>query len=140
VLETVEEQRITKTVIEASKGIQDPIEALHAGCEAWLKLANDPVVKQIVLIDAPAVLGWERWRDLDRRFGFGLLKAALENIAQAGYIRKESVQIYAHMLLAAVLEVALMVARDDKPPAVLRNGSRAVHELIGKLLRAPEAK
>jgi len=137
VLEAVEE-RVAKTVVSASEDISDPLKALHAGCEAWVNLGNDPVVKQIVLIDAPAVLGWERWRELDRRFGFGLLRASIQNIARAGYIRKQSADIFAHMLLAALLEVALLVARDDKPPTALRNGRRAVQELIDKLVAVPK--
>jgi AcrR family transcriptional regulator len=139
VLEAVEEQ-VAKTVVSASKGISDPLKALRAGCDAWLKLGNDPVVKQIVLVDAPAVLGWEKWREIDRRFGFGLLRASVQNIASAGFIREQSVDIFAHMLLAALLEVALLVARDDKPPTALRNGRRAVRELIDKLVAAPEGK
>jgi AcrR family transcriptional regulator len=139
VLEAVEE-RVAKTVVSASEGISDPLKALHAGSDAWLKLGNDPIVKQIALIDAPAVLGWEKWRELDRRFGFGLLRASVQNIALAGYIREQSVDIFAHMLLAALLEVALLVARDDRPPTALRNGSRAVHELIDKLAAVPKKK
>jgi AcrR family transcriptional regulator len=133
VLEAVETQ-IADTILKASAGVSDPIAALQAGCKAWLQLARDRTVKQIVLVDAPAVLGWETWREIDSRFGFGMLKAALENAAQAGYVQRNSVDVLAHMLLAATLEIALLVARAPNPPAMSRLGERVLHETIDKLL------
>src|SRR3979411_1644984 len=54
VLETVEAD------ISASRGIIDPVAALQAGCDAFLRMARDKTVRQIVLIDAPGVLGWQK--------------------------------------------------------------------------------
>jgi hypothetical protein len=34
----------------------------------------DPAVERIILLDAPAVLGWKAWRDLADRYGQGLLQ------------------------------------------------------------------
>jgi AcrR family transcriptional regulator len=134
VLETVE-QRVATTVVQASRRVSDPVKGLQTACAAWLKLAaRDPIVKKIVLIEAPSVLGWERWRELDLRFGFGLLKAALEEMARSGLIQKQSVDMFAHILLAAVIEVALLVARADNQGAVLRTGTKAIHELIERLM------
>src|SRR5262249_27983765 len=55
--------------------------ALRAGCAAWLRLAEDPVAQRIALVDAPAVLGWEKWRAIDERHAFGLLKQGLAAVA-----------------------------------------------------------
>jgi hypothetical protein len=30
--------------------------------------------RRILLLDAPSVLGWEEWRAIDARYGFGLLR------------------------------------------------------------------
>jgi AcrR family transcriptional regulator len=133
VLETVEE-RVARTIIEGSRAASDPVAALRAGCGAWLELARDPEVRQIVLTDAPAVLGWEKWRDLDRRYGFGLLRAALEAHARAGRLSETRVDMFAHILLAAVLEAALLVARDDDPPTRLEAAREAMDEFIERLL------
>lgn len=137
VLESAEE-RIAGAVVVASKMAKNPIEAFQAGCDAWLDLARDPAIRQIVLVDAPAVLGWQRWREIDARYGFGLMKSALAQAAKRGYLPQASVEITAHILLAAVLEIALMIARDSNPPRVLRTGRRTLHDLIGKLFVAPE--
>jgi AcrR family transcriptional regulator len=121
-------------IVAASRAIADPVAALRAGCMAWLALARDPTVRQIVLIDAPAVVGWKAWRDVEERYSLGLIKAPLRKIAAAGRLRPDLIDMLAHMLLAALNEVALMIARADDAAAAARSGQAAVDELIERLL------
>jgi hypothetical protein len=114
--------------------VRDPMQALRAGCRAWLRLARDPTVRRIVLIDAPSVVGWEKWRAIDERYGFGLLKAALGQAAAAGRIRPELTDMLAHVLLAALTEVALVVARANDSKAASRAAQTAIDELLDGLL------
>src|SRR6516165_10537526 len=57
-----EERKLAGTVTAAAATEPDPWRALKAGSEAFLDACLDPAVRQIVLIDAPAVLGWEDYR------------------------------------------------------------------------------
>jgi AcrR family transcriptional regulator len=133
VLEAVE-ARVANATAAASRHLSDPREALRAGCNAWIELAGDPAVRQIVLHDAPAVVGWKKWREIDARFGFGQLKTGLKNAARAGRIRPELVDTMAHILLAALLEVALLIARSEHPRAATRSGRAALEKLLQALL------
>jgi AcrR family transcriptional regulator len=135
VLEAVEAD-VARAIAKAASRVVDPVDALRAGCDAWLKLARDPVVRQVALIDAPAVVGWQQWRAIDERYAFGLLKAGLQRAAAAGRLRPEHVELLAHMLLAALAEVALVVARAGDATKAIREGQSAVHELLDRLLRA----
>jgi AcrR family transcriptional regulator len=40
-------------------GLTDPMAALHAGVRRFLEVCADPAVERIILLDAPAVLGWQ---------------------------------------------------------------------------------
>lgn len=133
VLEAVEAE-IAEATVKGSRGSATPAAALRAGCGTFLELAQTPKVRQILLLDAPAVIGWQKWRELDARYGFGLLRAALERAAAAGQLRKELVEPFAHMLLAALLEVALLIARADGKPVVVRQARAALNELIDRLV------
>lgn len=133
VLETVEAD-IAKANIDATRGIADPVAALRTGCDAFLRMACDPTIKRIVLIDAPAVLGWEKWREIDGRHGFGLLKRSLKAAAGKGRIRAELIENFAHILLAGLMETALVIARASDTEKATRNGRAAIKELIDKLL------
>jgi AcrR family transcriptional regulator len=134
-LEAVEAD-IARQTAAAARGATDPVAALRAGCLAWVRLAGDPVVQRIVLIDAPAVLGWERWRAMDERHGFGLLKRALQAAAEGGRLPGDLVDAFAHMLLAALNEIALLVARAEDRDAAIRDGEAAVDALLVRLLGA----
>ena len=91
----------------------DPLEALSAGAGAFLDACEDPAVQRIALIDAPSVLGWEEWRAIGLRYGFGLVQTTLEAAMDAGLIERQPIRPLAHMLLGAIDEVALLVARAD---------------------------
>src|SRR5450755_2217009 len=75
VFEAVEQDvttRLAMTVAEA--GETDPIALMELGAHAWLDVCAEPEVQRIVLLDAPAVLGWERWRELGMKYGLGLVE------------------------------------------------------------------
>jgi AcrR family transcriptional regulator len=133
VLEAVE-ARIADATVKASRGIADPVGALLAGCNAWLDISRDPAIRQIVLVDAPAVVGWQKWREIDARYGFGLLKGSLRAAAEAGRLSPSLVEPLAHVLLAAVLEIALLMARAHDAPGSVKQAKAALRELIEKLL------
>jgi hypothetical protein len=88
-----------------------------------------------VLIDAPAVLGWERWRELDE----GPLAAARAGLAEAarrGTVDPRHVEVFAHALVASVTEIATMVAGADDPAAALVDAENALEELLSRMLGA----
>jgi AcrR family transcriptional regulator len=127
------EAEVAEATVAASRGARDPAAALRAGCEAFLELARDPRIRQIALTDAPAALGWKKWREIEAQHGLGLLKAALGRAAQAGQLRADQVDVYAHVLLAALIEIALMIARENSRAAV-QHGRKALARLIDSLV------
>ena len=132
VLQAVEAQATLK-VTRAARGATDPLDGLRRGCAAYLAMCRDPVVRRISLIDAPAVVGWERWREIDEQYSFGLIKAAIAAIAADGRVKPELVDVMAHVVLAALLEVALLVARADEGRLAIRRGQEAIDELLTAL-------
>ncbi|MFD1930007.1 MULTISPECIES: TetR/AcrR family transcriptional regulator [Nonomuraea] len=120
----------TGTAGAVGAGAGGAAEALRLGVLAWVRLAGDPVIQRIVLIDAPSVLGWEKWREVEARHAFGMLKGALR---ATGAVPGDHLDLYAHMLLAAVNEMALLVARTGKT----EEAERAVEDFLARLLAGP---
>jgi AcrR family transcriptional regulator len=131
--------RVAQRGAEAARDAQDPVAALRAGGLAWIRMAGDQDVRQIMLIDAPAVLGWQRWRELDEQGPLGEIKTALAYAAEAGSIERRHVDTFAHIVLAAANEVAMMIARADDPAAALTAGESAFAEFLDRLLGDPVA-
>ncbi len=118
--------------MSAAGGADGPVAALRAAFLTWIRLAGDPVVRQIVLLDAPSVFGWERWRSMDEE-ALAVLRSTLQAIADQGKTRPELVDTLAHVLLAAVNEVALLVARSDDQDAAMQAGADTIDELLQRL-------
>src|SRR6266568_4984412 len=127
------ETSVGEQTMAAADGITEPVAALRAGFLAWIRLAGDPVVRRILLIDAPSVLGWERWRAMEEDHALGLIRLVLQAIAEQGRLRPELVGTLAHVLLASVNEVALLVARSEDRDAAMKAGADAVDELLRRL-------
>ncbi len=128
------EARIAQEVMVAAASAQDSVAGVRAGSLAWMRLAGDPLVQRIVLIDAPAVLGWERWRSIEEENALGLLKAAMQQAADEGRIRPELADAFAHTLLATVNELAFLIARSEDHAAAQRTAQAAVDEILARLL------
>ena len=125
---------VAATSAEAARAAPDPVTSLRAGCTAWLRMALDPAVQRIVLLDPPVVVGWTRWRELDEQHILGGLRTSLRRIADAGRIPAGEVDVLAHMVLAAVSEAALLIARAKDPTATLAVGEAAVGTLLDRLV------
>jgi AcrR family transcriptional regulator len=133
------ETRVGEETLAAVEGTTDTASLLRAGCLAWIRIAGDPVVQRIILLDAPSVLGWERWRAIEEEHALGNIKQAMELAALEGRIPSNLVDVFAHTLLATMNELALRMVRADDFAAAQRTAELAVDELLGRLLGAPSA-
>jgi AcrR family transcriptional regulator len=135
VFEQVEEE-LTAEVASSLAGAAaggDPLAALHAGVEATLTAALDPQVARLTILDAPAVLGWEAWREAGERYGLGLVRAGLGAAMEAGSIPRAPLDPLAQLLLAAVEEAIIYVARADDQTAAREQAEAALHRLLDGL-------
>ena len=116
VFELLESELAHRTAAAAgASGATDPLVELRVGAEAWLDACTEPEIQRIVLLDGPAVLGWERWREIGSRYGRGLVEAVLQAAIDAGRLQPQPVRPLAHVLMGAVDEAALYVATAEDP-------------------------
>ncbi len=112
------------------EGVDDAWNLMVAGMRAFLDACEEPAVKQISLIDAPAVLGWEEWREIDNRHGLGLTRAALQGAVEAGVLRPIAVDPMAHLFVAALSEAAFVIAHADNPRKARAEVEEALTQLV----------
>jgi AcrR family transcriptional regulator len=134
VLEAVSD-RVTAEVTEAVSECTDPVDALRTGAMAWIDLAGDPVIQRVMLVDAPSVLGWEQWRAMDEGRTVGAMRDMLQAVSDSGRLPQELVGPFSHMILAALDEAAMVVARTPDSRAAAAESRQAVVELLNRLLR-----
>jgi AcrR family transcriptional regulator len=112
-LEAESTQRVAHVVLDS--GMHSPLAAMKAGVAAFLDECAEPGFQRIVLHDAPAVLGWDRWREISASNGLGLIEASLVAAIEAGEIRPLPVKPTAHLLLGALDEAAMLLVRSSDP-------------------------
>jgi len=112
-IEAESTERVARIVLGSE--LESPLEAMKAGVGAFLDECAKPELRQVALHDAPAVLGWERWREIGAANGLGLIEASLGAAIEAGEIRELPVGPTAHLLMGALDEAAMLLARDQRP-------------------------
>ena len=86
---------------------KDVLSAMAAGTEAYFAACAKGATGQIILRDGPAVLGWERWREIDAQHFGGKLPRAIEIAIENGLIARQPVEPLARLLLGAMTEAAV---------------------------------
>jgi AcrR family transcriptional regulator len=108
---------LLQQIVAQTAGSADAWEALTRGVRAFLATCEDPAVIRISHLDAPAVLGWAEWREVDARHWLGVLTMALGEAMDAGLLPRRDVQPLAHMLMGAMVEASMMIANAADPAA-----------------------
>ena len=104
-------QRMTAAVAELDPS--ETAQLLMAGADAFLNACGEPDIQRIVLIDGPSVLGWERWRTICLHHSVGLITAILSDGITRGTIEPQPIAPLTHLLVGAVDEAALYIARAE---------------------------
>jgi AcrR family transcriptional regulator len=130
------EKELTEEIVEGALGGSDPLEAMRFAIGVFMDASMEPDVQRIVLLDAPAVLGWERWREIAADYGLGLIETSLRSAIEAGQIAKQPVKPLAHLLMGALDEAAMLVARAEDPKAAKAEVTVTLDRLLEALSRA----
>jgi AcrR family transcriptional regulator len=108
---------------------------LRQGLDAFLDESLDAEVRRILLIDGPAVLGWDRWRTIETRYGLGSITQMLRAGIEDGSITVADPDAMAHLLLSVVAEAALFIAHEERRTARAEAG-RSLAALLSGLATA----
>ena len=124
-----EQLRVAAKCAEAAAKESDPWRALMTANEAFLEACLDPAVQQIVLIDAPAVLGSEGFRQSDESYYLAGLIAAIEAAITAGIIEKQPAEPLAHMIMGSINEAARLIAHAADKKRARREVSESANRM-----------
>jgi AcrR family transcriptional regulator len=106
-------------ILRAAEPEVDPVDGLIAGCLAFVDHVVRPHARRILLVEAPSVLGWERWNELDRAHGFGLLLEGVREAVAAGALAGDP-EVLALMLNGGLNQAVVWAGQSADPAAVDR--------------------
>jgi AcrR family transcriptional regulator len=128
-----EQLKLAERTSAAAAAAPDPWSAMVAGANAMLDACLEPAVHRIVMIDAPAVLGMEKWRESDQSYYLAAMKVAVQAAIDQGQIERQPVDPLAHLILGALTEAAMLIARADDKAAARREVSAAMTRMFDGL-------
>jgi len=125
------EARVVERIALAAAEAAGPFEALVLASRAYLREAEtSEELRRIGILQSRAVLGWEGWRDVASRLGLGLAEASLAAAMDAGEIRRRDLRTTAHVVLAALIEGATLVATAEEPARVRKDVEQVAMDLL----------
>jgi AcrR family transcriptional regulator len=130
-------QEILAAIEHAADSAGSPADALIKGSLAFLDACLQPATRQIYLIDAPSVIGWGRWREIDGRYGMGSLRAGIDAaLASLPPGQRLPPEALTYLLSGAMNEAALWLAEAGNNTEA-RKAADAVLTRILQLLFTP---
>ncbi|TXA42456.1 TetR/AcrR family transcriptional regulator [Mycobacterium tuberculosis variant bovis] len=137
VVEAVEQDVMARmVVVVAESGASTPTDAIRAAVDAWLEVSADPEVRQLILLDAPSVLGWAEFRDVAQRYSLGMTEQLLTEAIRAGELAEQPVRPLAHVLIGALDEAAMVIATADDPDRARRETRQVLQRLVDGMFDA----
>ncbi|GAA3546087.1 TetR/AcrR family transcriptional regulator [Nonomuraea rosea] len=97
----------------------DPWAALRRGCHTFLARCLDAGFRQIVLLDAPSVLGWEAVREIEYEHMLRVLLGGLRLAVAEGQAPDGDLPVRAQFVFGALCEAGMLLARSADPAADL---------------------
>ena len=138
------EQTLTEigheTFSKTMKQVEHDREDLQVGTQVMLDIFSRPDVKQIVLIDGPAVLGWKTWRDIQRPLHLALIGHALRHLVDEGLIPPQPLEPLADVISGAAMQAALAIATSDQPKKARKIYGASLTQLLERLVSSSPRK
>lgn len=124
-------------IVAAASRRPDPWQRFLAGLGEFLDACVDSELRQLLLVDGPAVLGSEELHEIGSRWGLGLLRKAIGDVIEAGELEPQPVDPLAHLLIGALNEAGLAIAAAPDQAAARAEMGAAVERLVSGLRRQP---
>jgi AcrR family transcriptional regulator len=108
----------------------DPWETAIAGLRAYVRVCLEPSYQRIVIHEAPVVMGWERWREAEEHFSYGLLRTAISLLVESGEIEDMPVEITARLLFGSLSAGASTIAAASDPKKASADVERTIVRVV----------
>lgn len=96
------------------------LDVLKRGCGVWIEFMSSVRIHRILLIDAPSVLGWAQWQELDRTYGYATLVDGVRAAQQDGFLTSSiAAERLAQFLNGAINQAVLASAPDTSDASTI---------------------
>ena len=133
-------ENIQKAIVKAledSYKLEKPTpDILSDVVHGYFKIFENKAYRQILLQDAPSVLGWRALRDIDKEYSLKFIADRLRELQSRGEIKDLPADMMAASFIAAACEASLMMfqAKGKAKIAAEQDAIKVIMTLAGGLL------
>jgi AcrR family transcriptional regulator len=126
------ERELVERIEAAGAAARDPWKRLQAMCRAYLESCRDPNLTRILVLEAPVVLGWKTWCNLEQKYEVAAFARCLNAAGAAGFSQgaPESAETLAQVILGALTTGARMIATAADPGAARKEVEKTIERLL----------
>ena len=106
---------IANRIIQVDKNNRSIWEKFISCTYEFFEGCLDSDLQRIVLIDGPAVLGWDAWRRIDEAKTLDILRSHLKELLDREIIKPLPLEALTHIISGAVNESILWIAGSEDP-------------------------
>ena len=104
-----------------------------AGWDAALDTAVDAPLQRIRVVDAPAVLGWQKWQERNARYTLANIEAGLVTLLEQGVLAPQPISPLAVLLMGLSNQAVAAIAGAPDPVRTRRDIGAALRRLLDGL-------
>jgi AcrR family transcriptional regulator len=127
VVEDVEQELVEK--LEAAGAGRKPWDRLLAMCRAYLDACRDPALARMLVLEAPVVLGWKTWCNLEQKYEVAAFARCLGEVGALS----EPAETLAQVILGALTTGARVIATSADPDKARAEVERTMDRLLAGL-------
>ncbi len=126
------EERASKQVLKAIRGVQDPWQKSLEGLRAFLEVVQEPTYRRIVVQEGPSVLGYERFREHEKRSAFAVVLEMVTDVLNAGTweLDDDMLETFSRIFFGALSSAGESISDATDP----REASARVETALGFIL------
>lgn len=116
-------------VVSAAAAGTSILDRFERGTLRYLTSIAGDKFRQVLLVDGPAVLGWEKWREIDARHFGGSMQAPMDR-KRLGRISPRELEAIGRLVSGAISEAALVCATSKHRTRAARDFTSALLKML----------
>lgn len=131
------ETELTDEVAAAVAEAPDTPSRMEVSLRTFLDACQRPEVLRIALLDAPTVLGWDTWREIESGHGLRLIDQLMAQAAAEGVLAHEPSEVLVRFVFSLLVEGVLVIAHADDANAARAQVELSLGIMLSGLFTAP---
>jgi AcrR family transcriptional regulator len=115
-----------------------PWQMVQSGLQVYLQVCLEPAFQRIVVHEAPVVMGWERWRECEEQYSFGIVRSSLQLLLDSGEIEPLPAEELARIVFGALTAGAMVIAGAENQKRASADVAKVIERVLLGLRRQPE--